>query len=343
MVTNEQPTHLPDLLELLEHATTKEHAQDLLRVNDCAHSGTWDDLKGKRFPPALKSGSITESDLIDLINSAEEHNAQHVFLYSCSKPLANKIIDDPALKKIAQKTTGSEARKIKSTLTKPTQILSLTAVRHEEINGEKTVILKFLEKRIKKGEVEISIVSGPAGKFEVRKYPLREHRTVSTVRIRETGIMEVRIGSAGKTGAAYITELKRTLDEASKHVNLERFNLMSLTKFKTEIAANLAEYNNEITLKLVSARNSKDQVLTARSGLDDSGIDGEILTALALFNDSDGQYDHSSVIFKIETDEGEPSKTPANFRGEPHEYSLTGQVTQSQYEHILRFIRKASK
>lgn len=332
-------------MALLADVSTKPQVQDLLKERGCTHSGTWADILGARIPLAIENGALEESDLVSLIDSAEENGAQHVFLYSCSKKFAKSIISNTQVIKKNLKKYDVESALNRNTLSPTPKHLELVAVRYEKVDGEKTLVFKFLETRFSKERFSVEVESDKDGTIEVQKYRIEEHRATSTLRIRDSGFLEIRIGSAGKSGLIYASELERLVNEAQNYIDLNSFNLFSLSNFKSEIGDYPEDYASDLRLKTVTVRNDEDQVLIGKSGLDSGGIGSDGLSALSQFRHSGGHHDHSSVVFLVGDgdDETEHAEVSANFRGQPHEFSLTKQVSGEHYERILRFIRKTTR
>jgi len=329
------------LLELLKDVATKSQVQDFLKQAGCPHSGTWEDVLEKRIPEALEDELITEDDIINLIDTAEEHGAQHVFLYSCSKKKAASIIaDKSSIKRTLASYGEAETLKRRVTINTPSA-LQLVSVRYEAIDAVDVLILKFLETRESKERFDVDTEDN--GSVEVQRYRIEKHRTTSSVRLRSDGLIELRIGSAGKGGTNYEQELEKLFSKAEKYVSMSDFNYYSLSKFKEETGEHYADYVDRIQLKRVAVRSDQGQMLIGKSDADSEGMVEETLDPLRKFRSAGGQHEYSGVKFIFKDEEGNTTDVSANFRGQIHEFSLTKQVSGEQHEHILKLIREATR
>src|SRR5713226_3365320 len=82
------------LFKLLQENASLAQVRDFLQDRGLSSSaGSWDAMINARLKPALQAGHLTPDDLVNVVRVTEEHGAQHVFLYRCSRDKAATLMD----------------------------------------------------------------------------------------------------------------------------------------------------------------------------------------------------------------------------------------------------------
>ena len=145
-----------------------------------------------RLRPALDAGEITLMELADFLASAEEHGKQHVLLYSLRKNDTDRLFKPGYISSVCASEArfpDFNSRSIISIPNNPT----IAEIRSDSVAGEEAIIVKVIEKRHVRDENSYKEWE-EAGKLYT-SVDTRPYRAANVVRIRRSGLCEVRIHS----------------------------------------------------------------------------------------------------------------------------------------------------
>jgi hypothetical protein len=160
------------ILNLLESFRSKTQVQHFLQTKDVAHSGTWETVREK-IEQALNSGSITEDELIALLEDIEEHGDQYIYVYDFNPSEAPRIRNRSGFVNLL---TGQEQRQSLDRLAiveKPSTQPTLVSAQY----GQDRIKLKWVQKRFFRQPLDETI----DGNIATVRYQIIDTRAVDLV------------------------------------------------------------------------------------------------------------------------------------------------------------------
>lgn len=321
------------IVKLLEKNTSQSVVQNFLKANGIPKSfKKWNTLYDERISEGLSSGKISLDSLHELLEDAEEHGKQHVFLYACDDSLAKKLIEPKRIAGIA-KDEGTEEVLNSFSLEDIPEEPTLTNIRFETVDEENALVIKVIEKRESREYIGEVYEDGYINK----KYKQTIERGVNTVRLRESGLLELRIGSH-KDSSDYRPDIKRLLRIIGPYIRLEGFAPLVLTKALKELAEKSDDLSDEI--RFTHSEYTNDEGVSLRLAMkreNASLLDNVGATSSATaFKDHDGHVNGMNIWFKKRDDNPLNDDIHVLLTGELNEFALPGQCRKDDYEHVLR-------
>lgn len=177
-------------LELLR-THHKDHVKRLLRNHNLSASGDWDTVID-RVRGAVTRRTITLESLAAVLDAAEEHGHQHVFLYDLPKGERAQLTDIQAVEKAAQKEGLGAVFNVRTRLVDMPKAPVCTSIRHDG----SLIRLKWVERRTWEEPLQRDRTEGTV---VWRGFQQHEARAVNTLRVDlKNGTVELRISDAGK-------------------------------------------------------------------------------------------------------------------------------------------------
>jgi hypothetical protein len=321
------------IVKLLEHSTSQMIIQDYLHDNGLPKSfKNWMTLYDERIKPGLASGNISIDSLHELLEDVEEHGKQHVFLFKCDTDIAKKLIDIVRIEKIAKEEGKLTELNSYSLADLPDEPM-LTNIRFESVDNENALVIKIIEKRESKIYVGEEFLNG----YYLQKYLQEIQRGIISLRLRESGLLEVRIESH-KGSSNYEIDLGRVRRLVKAYINLDEFDdlsLMGAMKYLTDNSELLKEevrYTNSLyvdddgyTMSLTAQKENAS--LSDSKGVKDS---------TSAFKSDKGYVDRMNFwIKKIASNDlnNDIHVLTTKLR---NEFVLPAQCRKNDYEYVLR-------
>jgi len=330
------------VFELLRLQSTLDQVADLLRDKGVEHSASsWEQMIERRLKPSLRVKSITVDDLLLLLREVEEHGDQHVLLYQLGRNDSfEELFDASTLENTIADLSGWPQVGEPSFVNLP-KSRKIVEVRRDMKGSHRSIIIKFVEQRIKRKEKGRGIDNGD---FIIR-YKQEPYRAVNVVRISEDGIADVRI-FRHQEKMSYGSEAKALLQKVSPLVSLTKWEMLPLGKLRDNLLNpnKRSDIKKRFKLRYTVQKDGDGNRLQANS----SGADTDILDAQNLIgsldifgNPTNATHCDRASIFVIPQKSNQREIGVAlhgENHGDPNEFSVGAKLTRQEYEHVLKSI-----
>lgn len=324
------------LFKLLEASTSLGVVSDFLKTKKLHYSaGSWQAMADLRLLPALENEQISNEDLEQLVQEAEEYGRQHVFLYTCSSVDAIKMVDRKTV------ATQLQHRKIEylltqSKLVEDPQGVEIVDVRWDTAKVDYRLILKEVELKTH----DKLIGTRTDGDRLYKEYQREKERAVNVVRLHIDGFLEIRIASH-RNSSRYEDDIFRIFQRLSGLLDSTCFTELSITTAKDYIWSKRKELNDTVRYADSRIRNSAGNLLQGASGGRNGDLnadDGVSESLDKLRNDDvDAYCDSTNIYFKAGEDI--TAETHVMLSGEINEFALPANCTRADYEYVLGRLR----
>jgi len=305
-------------------------------------------MRDKRLLPALADGTISEAELVSILNETEDYGHQHVFLFQAKKNYISEIMNREYLVKVVRNIAREEIL-VKPDLVESTESLTLTDARLEESGKSKAFIFKAMEtiKYIRPipGEIE----DGADGRYFMRRFERVEERAVHVLRVHNDGLVEL---------CPYSFDGSLSYQEKADELWLffgsliDRFKCVDWSVSKAQNAfwgGRRGEYQGRIKYGDSRVRDLHGNTASFASGGESKNLfdaDNARKGYDAFFGE-DGTCDRSNIWF-LSQEDSNGCKIPARdvhvrFSGSVNEFSLPGSCARKDYEYVLAQICRANR
>lgn len=325
------------IFSLLQENSTIERVQKFLAERGLPRSASaWQELFSERVVPALDSGKLTESDLIDLLRESEEYGTQHVFLYQTER--AKGIEDQIRIHRILK------ARGIESLLERPRLVNmpdepTIVDVRSFDSENGSTLVMKVVQTR----KLE-KLEQDPDDRdiFRIVRTPVR---AVHVLRLNPKGMLEIGVQShsetrvtrrvGGRRGYRYNEDLEVLWDLCGDVFPRDDFKEVPLTRAKTRLWRNRHKLKDEIRFSDLTARNEVGSIQRMATGdLDaDLSSDASASRSIDVFAKR-AIFERSNVYFR-KRDPLPSREIHVLMSGLPNEFAVPISCSKDDYECVL--------
>lgn len=332
---------LPAIKKLLNELCTRAEVEGLLRsVNAPFSAPRKEAVINTRVQQAIDEKRLDLAQAVALIQAAEEHGRQHVYLYRCSKARAAELLEEKHIREALKQISALSALDSPRVLDVPATS-TITEVRREMFaKGQpKALVVKQVERR----EIHLPPDKRREGDEWVVRHKIVVTRGVNLIRLHADGWLEVRLQSEGRSPdykskrVALLKLLDPLFPDASfRAVSLEKvkaYMLEQREKLRTEYRLWWAKARNLQGDAAVFSTGATDVHLLERPGMQDS---------LAEFMKKGDALPASWVAyFSVgENEDGKPLELRVSISGEDHEFFITSECSAAQYEHVLAKLRQ---
>jgi hypothetical protein len=291
----------------------------------------------RRILPAVKKKDLSIDSLINFLRDSEECGKQHVFLYQCSKARAADFMDRTRIEAVANELGLADLVSTAKILYKPEEE-AFTDIRFETDKNENTCLYI---KSIGTHESRKPLSETIKGNVLTCRYEIKKERAVNVIRLCSNGILEVSIGSHSSS-SHYRKDLASLRLKIEHFLPKNHFSEVYLSPLKSKVWNERDSLKNLIRFTNSTLRNDNGTVLQASSGNSESDLvdDEGATSSLDEFIEHDAYCDSSNIWFRKQND-GTPSKdVHVLLSGETNEFAVTSHCSRSDYEYVLKTIRK---
>jgi len=321
------------IVQLLEGAQAQESVRAFLKKKAIASSGNWKELLDKRIIPAIQDSAISNSELLEVLASVEEHGRQHVFLFQCAPDVAAELMDRETIKR------SLELKGLARLLTEPDAVglpdhPSIVDVRWESAAIDLSLTIKVVQSR----EFLRPISSDSQGRYVTKTWEKVQQRAVCVAKLHHHGLLEIRIASHTNS-----TRYEKDVQQFWRHIidliPVVPFEPYALTVAKERIFVEREALAGIIRYSVAALRDKYGHTVIASA----NNEDGDLATGKALSNGldailhEDGQCDEMNIVF-VAAGEIKRDLRVAIGR-ELNEIALRANFEQVEHKHVLDQLR----
>jgi len=327
---------------LQENSTVGQVAQYLKRKGLHYSAGSWDELFGKRVSKAIEDKELSREDLVDLIRLSEEHGDQHVFLYGTSPKRAAQLVDRGKVE------SSLEKMGLLPLLSRPRILDQPSSPTITDVRLDESLVAKVVEKRTYQRFVD----QRTEGDFLVRRYREFAVRAVNLFRLRNDGLLELRI-YAHENSNDYRNDVTKMWSLLSFLFSPGDFKELSIAKAKTNLWKNRNALKSVLRYSDSTLRNALGTALSASTGSEQQSLfdDEGASNSLDEFLRHKAYCDTSNVWWL----KGGGKKTENEFdmlpskdihvllKGATNEFTVTAKCSKQDYEYVLDQLRRNNR
>jgi hypothetical protein len=333
------------LFRLIRESTSLEKVKDLLRKKALPHTAkSWDDLVDRRLRHNVKSGALSEQDLLELLWASEEYGRQHIFLYRLSDDAP--IPSEAKLKATLKNKNLDDLLATPLILDRPEEFVP-TGIRLSSDSDKVKAIVKFTGTHVyqeRMGETRSTTDTDHVSKLFV-EYRIVVDRAVWVAELHSNGVLELRIQSK-KNSSMYKDELKEFWSLLAGIFRQKDFEPVDLSRAKEKMWSDRVKLKDE--LKFVSSKmlNCLGSRMIASAGTieqdlqEDAGADQSID---AFLGKNDAYCDSLNVWFLEDSSANLESHTHVILSGEMNEFALPANCIKQEHDYIRDRIRSLNK
>lgn len=328
------------IFSILPSQSTLEQAKTFLAARNLSFSaGSWGFMIDQRLKPAINDGQLSLIDIANFLAEAEEHGKQHVLLYKLKPHLIEKIFSNQYLASVCNETARFPAfnsRRVVDIPNDPT----IAEIRKDSLHKEETLLIKRIERRYVRDEN--SYREWEEGGKLYTSVDTQPYRAANVVRIRKSGLCEVRIHSH-MDSYQYEIEAIGLLNALDPLIDASMFNPYSLRDARHYVchpnhrkkAIEVFDLKHTEHLDLSDGR-----LRPSVSGPGTSMLRNTAVTdAMDAFQKSEGTVQRAGLTVRP----GRDLRRGLNLglSGADNEFFLTAKVTRAEYEYVLQTILDA--
>lgn len=330
------------ILRLLAANSSLSVVRAFLKDRELPYSApSWNDLAETRLRPALKSGHLSEGDLLRLLQDAEEFGRQHVFLFGLSRRSARLLTIEDHIENLAHEVGLDSVLNSNAVLDEPGE-LQIADMRIEpgSRNNAALLVLKLVGSIRRWERIQDEIEQD--GTRVIRYSPIVE-RAVNVIRVHGDGIVEIRIHSH-RSSSSYIEELDQIMETAEPILPVSKMSQVSLSKAKERLWSDRKSLSKLIRYSDSELRNDLGTTLTAATGSkeDDLPDDAAAISSVQSFYKSNGYFSASNIWF-LKNPNKLSRDVHVRLAGELNEFAVPAQCVRGDYEHVLSEILRLNK
>lgn len=315
--------------KLISQVTSLAVVSDFLKSRNLPYSGSsWENLFEKRIEPALRDGSITANDLVELLRSAEEYGKQHVFLYRLKRDKAAELVDHKRVERILASLEVSDLLEAPRVFEMP-KAPTFADIRWQNNNSELVIKEVLTRESIEfSGETE-------HGDTIQRTFKKIRERVVNVGILRKNGTFELRLFSR-RGPSKYDDDVREITQRWKPFFEIDSFAPVSFLKAKGKLWTDRKLLTKQIRYSDMIVSNDDDISLRAFGKVFDVNVAGNkaAQNSLDSFLKDDGYFDSSNIWFV----KGE--KVPARdvhviLQGASNEVAIPTNCSKDDYEYVI--------
>jgi hypothetical protein len=325
------PKDFPLVAQLLEHATSLTVVGDYLKKRGLAHSaGSWEEMRENRLTPELRKGTLTITDLIELLAEVEEYGRAHTFLYTIPKNECALLLNEDRVRNTAKKLGVLDRLGPGQVLDQPATP-TLTSIRLGSDERGTSLTLKVIEKRDEHELVGEEI----QGDLLVVRYRVVPVRAVNVVRLFSFGLLEIRIQSH-RSSTRYADDLARIREIVKDFVPVSNPKDFSLGHAKLRLWTQREKFADLVKFSTSRLRNRSGNMISATSGSEEKNLlqDAKVTASVDAFCAGGGAYCESSNLYWLKQDGKLPSRDIHMLLPElRNEFAIPANCSKLDYEY----------
>lgn len=319
------------IMGLLQQTTSKDAFSNFLKGKELPYSGTWPELLEKRAIPYINENKIRVEELVELLSDSEEFGRQHIFLYQINKDLFDGLKKIKLLPVLRNKGLA-ELIDNPLVLDKP-DVPTISHIRWD--NNESALVLKVISSTSKYEAVSEEMIDD----YFIKKYRKISTRSVNTIKINDSGLVEVRISSKSNS-IRYFEDVDDLLRLFSGIIPVKEIFLspINLLVAKNKLWEEKTQLSSIIRFSDATLRNEKGTTLRGATGTKDADLiaDSIVTKSLNDFLDGDAYCHSNNIFFKAIENKSVPSKEiHVLMSGEINEFAITVYCKESDYNYVL--------
>lgn len=322
------------ILKLLAETTSIAVVSEVLKAKSLNYSASsWKELSERRIFPALDKAQLSEQDLIEILQSAEEHSRQHVFLFLCKKETALRLIDRARVAGVL-KQLGIESLLQRPAVLDQPSVPTIAGIRWKTEGVDTALIVKEVERRTR--HVLTSEQEDDESGRIVKTFDRERRRAVNLIRLHRGGLLEIRIASHDSQARdRYKADVSRIWKTLGSIVPQDEFTELSLSKLKGRLYTDRDKLAPRIRFNHMSWRADDDTRLVGYGSPRGDLYDGEgIRSSFEEYVKYDGYCDGSNIFFKA-VDGGPSREVHVLLSGQLNEFAITANCSEADYEYVL--------
>lgn len=329
-----------EIFSILPSQATLEQAKTFLAARNLSYSaGSWSFMIEQRIKPAIVEGKLSLVEIADLLAQAEEHGKQHVLLYKLNPKNTASIFSPGHVAAICAsepKFPPFNQRRIIDIPEKPT----IVEIREDSAGDEAAIVVKSIEKRYVRDEN--SFKQWEDGGKLYTSVDTRPYRAANVVRIRKSGLCEVRIHSH-MDAYEYEIEARGLLNSLDPLIAASVCNPYSLRGARHYVCD---PKHRKSAMEVFDLKHTEHLDLTdGRLRPSVSGPGFSMLTNTAIteamdaFQRSEGTVQRAGLNVRP----GKFLRRGLNLglSGADNEFFLTAKITRAEYEYVLETVLEA--
>ncbi|WP_241114282.1 hypothetical protein [Achromobacter insuavis] len=308
-----------------------------LKARGLHHSaGSWQAMREGRLLPALEQEKISNEDLEALVQESEEYGHQHVFLYTCSKAAASRMIDRVNVERELTKRKQSHLLNASRLVEQPSGV-ELVDVRWDTARKDYQLTLKEVELRT----YDKLIGTRQEGDEFLKVYKRETQRAVNLARLHIDGSLELRLTSH-RNSSKYENDIYKFFVRMEGLLTMTEFRELSLTPAKDYIWSHRRELAGSLRYADSTVRDAAGNLLQAAAGGKGMDLNEDEAVAGSLDRlrdeDEDSYCDTTNIYFKAGDEVS--AETHVILSGEVNEFALPANCTKADYEHVLAELKR---
>lgn len=328
------------IFNLLRGATSLSVVRDFLRSKRLAISApNWDEMYARRIEPALNEGTLSVSELRDLLREVEECGRQHIFLYQCDPARAVLMLSPQRVQSVVNEMGLSHLFTAPLDLDMPNepQIVDIRGIAATVAEPSPSLIIKQVETRSTNTFLRIEV--DEQNNQLSRVYSVIKKRAINLARLYDSGLLEIRIASQDNS-TRYHENISSFFEAISPLILRGEFKEISLSKAKSRLLDEQADLNGQVRYGHSEAINDwgfRMNVSTS-SQEDDIFADDGSKEGLQIFLKNGGQVSRANVYFLI-PDTDPQREVHVLLSGEFHEFAVPASCSAGDYQYVCAKIR----
>jgi len=318
---------------LLRQTTSLQVVRDFLRQKSLPFSGGWDELTNKRLIPYVEDGKVSADDLLALLGSAEECGKQHVFLYTGVPSRVATMIDEKRVLPILAERGLDVLLQQPLNLDMPAAP-TIVDIRWEGTGSSRAFVIKevYTHETRKKGKVD------KVGNQIVQFYDVEPTRAVNIAKVYRDGLLEIRLASVSES--SYKEQRERFLRHLGELVPIQEFSPLNFGTAKARLHSDRDNLTDKIRFSDAILRNENGVTIkvTTGSSEDDLAQDQGARAGQDAFLRHDNAY-ADGHNFWFRPVEGLSKQILILLNGEPNEFGIMANCSETDYNYVLRELR----
>jgi hypothetical protein len=324
------------IAQLLRYSTSRKVVEDFLQSKRLPHTArNWEDFINERIIGSVEKNQLSSDDFLKLLSSVEECGKQHVFLYSCVAPVAERLLDETRV------LTDVKNANLEHVYGSPLALDTPDTPTIVDIRLEKAVVpLTLVVKEVYTHRAYKAASSKEEGDELTKVWRIIRTRAVNIAKLHRDGLLEIRLASVSES--SYKVQRERFLKMVGNLIPIHLFAPVNLAEAKKNISVNKLALSSSLRFADTILRNENGTIVKVSSGssADNLAEDEGALASEGGFLLHNGAYADGQNFFIRPVSNLLSKETPIIMSGELNEFGITAQCSEADYNYVISEIRK---
>jgi hypothetical protein len=323
------------IAELLRQTTSLSVVRNYFKEKGLTFSGGgWEDFTEKRIVVQHDEGSLTTKDLLKILGTAEIYGKQHIFLFDTPQARVAGILDRARVESVLKRRKLGHLIEASVSIDTPDEPTFVAVEWSGSGKGLSLTIKEVYPHRVLKLAGEDQTALGV-----VKRWEYDFTRAVNVARLHQDGVLEVRLASVGE--ASYKDKLNDFLARLGELVPIHEFNVTRLDKAKTALREDQVKLRPKIRFSDTIMRNENGITVkvTTGSSEDDLADDEGAQAGQDAFMNHNNAYTQGHNFWFRAVQDKLAKEILILLNGEPNEFAVMANCSESDYEYVLRELR----